>query len=651
MRNVSLPSQYFEPDPDGHSNELVVVIHGYGSGGKGMSAVRETIREALPNADIYAPELPFGRVWRISLQPAETVVAKEMKTIDSLVDKRVRSSGGYRSVTFVGHSFGAVLARRLAITAFGEQQDEKGVRPAPFEDALKDTDAGHRGFRKASPWANSNTRIRIVLLAGMNRGWTVSSVMDWATTVKWSVLQFIGEVILWGRPTIFAIRKGAPFLVNTRLQWLALMNPDYGTRPDLVAVQLLGTGDDLVSPGDTVDYSVDLFGVVRQMSYLYNEPYYNHKRSYFYIEVGSSTHANIIEMGARKKGDTRTDEQNERRRLFKLALTAEPNELEKAKEHVSREQMADNLPPESDPDVTDVVFIIHGIRDKGYWAQKLARTIKKRAAEGQKIETFTESYGYFAMLPFLFYPVRKRKVEWLMDRYSEARARYPKSWFHYVGHSNGTYLVARALEDFAGARFKYIVLAGSVVRCKYDWRPLLQPNPTPRVHKVLNYVATRDWVVALFPKALQPYRWFDLGSAGHDGFRHAHPELHEVKYIVGNHSVGHKEHNWNDIADFIVSGKVPAQKSRYFCQTQDRFWRAIGHVSFIIFPLIGLAILGFGFFLLWSIFATPPCSAIPYLRDLNWSVCTTPPTGHEPAWRGIGFFVYLWIVYVLVTRF
>ena len=87
--------------------------------------------------------------------------------------------------------------------------------------------------------------------------------MDWAKTVEWSVLQFIGEVILLVKPTLFAIRKGATFLVNTRLQWLALMDPDYGPRPDLVTVQLLGTGDDLVSPGDNVDYSVDLFGAVR----------------------------------------------------------------------------------------------------------------------------------------------------------------------------------------------------------------------------------------------------------------------------------------------------------------------------------------------------------------------------------------------------
>jgi hypothetical protein len=38
------------------------------------------------------------------------------------------------------------------------------------------------------------------------------------------------------------------------------MSADYGPRPDLLAVQLLGSGDDQVSPDDNVDYSVDLVG-------------------------------------------------------------------------------------------------------------------------------------------------------------------------------------------------------------------------------------------------------------------------------------------------------------------------------------------------------------------------------------------------------
>jgi hypothetical protein len=110
-----------------------------------------------------------------------------------------------------------------------------------------------------------------VLLAGMNRGWTVSSAMDWLTSLQWGFAQLIGETLFRGRPTIFAIRRGAPFLVQTRLQWLALMSTDYGPRPNLLAVQLLGSGDDQVSPDDNVDYSVDLVGSPGERSYFYVE--------------------------------------------------------------------------------------------------------------------------------------------------------------------------------------------------------------------------------------------------------------------------------------------------------------------------------------------------------------------------------------------
>jgi len=75
-----------------------------------------------------------------------------------------------------------------------------------------------------------------------------------------------------------------------------------------------------------------------------------------------------------------------------------------------------------------------------------------------------------------------------MDKYVALRARFPNAEFSYIGHSNGTYLVARALEDYPAARFRNVLFAGSVVRRSYDWAALLSAN---RVCKVLNLVATR----------------------------------------------------------------------------------------------------------------------------------------------------------------
>lgn len=566
--------RYFEPGKN--HDELIVFIHGFGNASQRLAAIRAVTRQVKPDADFFAPELPFAGKWPC-IVTAETIVAELMQKLDALI-----STHDYARITLVGHSFGAVLARKIAIAAHGEQVAQDGDLPAPFEAALEP-------YRQARPWANKIDRL--VLMAGMNRGWTTSSTLDWLTSLKWSVGQWLGELLLAGKPTIFALRRGAPFLVNTRLQWLAMMDPQYGSRPDLIVTQLLGTNDDHVSPDDNVDYSVDL-------------PYSNERQAYFYLEVPLSGHGNVVDM-ADQDGTAIDSARIRRREIYLTALMSDRVQL--AEQCIQREQMADSLPPPPAPDVTDVVFVVHGIRDKGFWTQKIARTIKRHAGPGQKFESWTESYGYFAMLPFVLRSVRQRKVEWLMDRYVEARARYPRARFHYVGHSNGTYLCAQALKDYRAARFDRIVFAGSVVRKDYNWMGLIEPQQgSPHVKQVLNYVATSDWVVAMLPNSVQRWRLFNLGSAGHDGFLQASANgpVHQVSYIVGGHSVGHEEANWDNIARFIVAGATPPPEEPLFSNTPSRLWRTLGALSTPVIMLILSAVLGLCVWLALRIFSS-----------------------------------------------
>jgi hypothetical protein len=77
-----------------------------------------------------------------------------------------------------------------------------------------------------------------------------------------------------------------------------------------------------------------------------------------------------------------------------------------------------------------------------------------------------------------------------------------------------------------------------------------------------------------------------------------------------------------------------------------------GWTSCVLFPLLVLAILGIGCLILWSIFAQLPALACFYVTPLqDWSACHGPPAGNQQAWRSFGFIVYLWIVYLFVTRF
>ncbi|CAM9666854.1 unnamed protein product [Chrysoparadoxa australica] len=142
--------------------------------------------------------------------------------------------------------------------------------------------------------------------------------------------------------------------------------------------------------------------------------------------------------------------------------------------------------------VLHVVFVLHGIRDFGSWTQHLAektrdQLVKQRCAdiseaianmkdqlegpvapaeEKEKIEadmkalvdrkreiqsiehqadwveTVTSSYGYFPILGFLLPGSRMKKVNWFLDEYLRIKTTYPKAHVHYVGHSNGTYVVS-----------------------------------------------------------------------------------------------------------------------------------------------------------------------------------------------------------------
>jgi predicted esterase len=202
----------------GNSEELVVVLHGLGGSRKAMEGVRKAIKAEKPNADIYCPNLEYGGpLGPFSRVPIEKIVDKLMTEMRQHWDKRqapAASSGNsrrYTAITLVGHSLGGVLVRKIAILAYGETPG------TPFEPAFA-------AFRQPSPLAPAIKRI--IMLAGLSRGWTTSSAGNWLTTFLWGVLEIYGEMTAWitGTPyTVFAVRRGAPFLVQTRLQWLALV--------------------------------------------------------------------------------------------------------------------------------------------------------------------------------------------------------------------------------------------------------------------------------------------------------------------------------------------------------------------------------------------------------------------------------------------
>ena len=555
------------------STRLVVLLHAYSVGPKQLSDVRSAVQEACGgDADIWVPKLPIGIFSR----------KDPVKIAEDLVDgisaawaEKSRRGSPYQTVTLVGHSVGALLARKAYVIACGENPE------TPFR-------REGRSPERARPAAWAPAVDRLVLLAAMNRGWSMTHHLGLITAIVFGVgmvLMNVLSLLFPGRPFLIAEgRRGAPTLAELRLQWLSMRrNAEAKRVGSALVVQLLGTIDDMVSPEDNVDLICG--------------------RDFVYIDVPMSGHASIRKMSAA------TEEGRIRRKAFIQALCDPADDLKRASV-----PPADLLPQPPDADVTDVIFVIHGIRDEGYWTHRVARRIKEVGAlSGRRFATETSSYGYFPMLPFILPWYRRRKVEWLMDEYTESKSLYPKARFHFVGHSNGTYLLARALEDYPSCRFENVVFAGSVVRRPYDWNAAINRG---QVRAVLNYVATSDWVVAIFPKAFQRLTVFDIGSAGHDGFVAQHPDVHELRFVRGYHSAAITEHNWDAIAAFIVDGKVsiPQSLERH---RRSAWLVAAGMVSFPILVGLVYAVVRGGF---WVAAQAGPAEPVRTLAVLAYAL-------------------------------
>ena len=514
-------------ETNGDSKDLVVLLHAFTKDAASLEHIRAVLKdqerfpgvEGFQDADILAPDLPFGTF--SMAKPAE-VVADLISQIDQAWTNRLAEGEPYRRILFVGHSMGALYARKIYVAACGENPEE-----APFEKELKEVLAklGAAGLDEPRPWAEAVQRI--VLLAGMNRGWSISHHMSLTRAAIMTLGVGAGHVISWFRgrpPIIFSIRRGSPFITQLRIQWLTMLdNVGKKSVGDALTVQLLGTVDDLVSPRDNIDLITG--------------------EKFVYLDVPESGHESVIHMDDSLAGRRRAE-------VFVTAVATKPEPL------MAMQIIPADATLTKRPEVTDVVFVIHGIRDEGFWTQKIARRVIAKGREmGKVVASETSNYGYFPMLSFLHPGARQAKVEWLMDQYTEALAIYPNAEFSFVGHSNGTYLLAKALEDYPAASFKHVVFAGSVVHREFDWSRFI-----PRqAEAVLNFVASSDWVVAYFPKALQTLHVQDLGSAGHDGFAVAakHPKVYELdrEYVLGGHSAALKEAIWDSIAEFILKGQ------------------------------------------------------------------------------------------------
>lgn len=495
---------------DPASTDLIVLVHGM---------VPKQARW-----DLLASTLePKGHLLRLHYNAAKWSNASPDKIAAGIavqIEAALTKTGASR-VVIVAHSMGALLTRRAILDARG------------------------------SEWVKRVKRL--VLLAGVNRGWNLSGdrLADQDSLNHLSMrLGTWGAHMLNISSLVFSFDRGAPFVANLRLQWMTWVR-DPGT-PRIEVVQMLGDIDDVVSRDDNEDLRVTASA-----------------HHFAQLLVRGTGHGDIVDFGAdAEPGSEQARLGAYRRDKVIMAATAEFETVQTYNEV---------LPYTTNSKITELVFVLHGIRDLGRWSAKFESEIDRRyPGRREHLAIVSPRYGYFGMGPFLFEGVRKRYVRWFMDEYTETLARYPNvtpANIRFFGHSNGTYIAAEALKTYKAMEIERVVFAGSVVAKDFDWAGLTTLDPVtgqerPRVQAVRNYVGTEDWVVAMFPRLfeLPVASWLKnpIGSAGFNGFDDA-ARVDNVRFVQGAHSAF--ESRVDEIVEYLL-GSGSAQKAKQ----EERSW-------------------------------------------------------------------------------
>ncbi len=217
--------------------------------------------------------------------------------------------------------------------------------------------------------------------------------------------------------------SGSDAIANMRINWIR-----YGTKLHArgpAGVQLLGTRDSVVTEDDSVD--VEFF------------PHAAHEH------VAEPNH----------------------RDLYRLDAASDPD----ARYAVLRAAIIDPIPPREAGPVSErkdpVVFVLHGIRSgNDGWVDRVESIIRQQAPSA---EVITSSYVYLSAWRFSLPHARRRNIGWFQTEYSRSLALHRDATFHFMGHSNGTYILGEALMKLSGMRFDRVALAGSVLPRSYPW--------------------------------------------------------------------------------------------------------------------------------------------------------------------------------------
>ncbi len=529
---------------------LVVIAHGLNRKNR-FSGLVNLVSEAIPNADRLV--IDYGVSITSNLDPYSLSDMIEREIHEKFKQNR------YEEIILFGYSAGVAILRKALVWGHGQEED----RVAP---------GGKR------EWVDRVSRF--VMLAGMNRGWRADKrpkSMGYLLYAKIRLGVLAARTFGIGR-FVLAMRSGTPFIADSRIQWVRIARSNAVVEKKQAfpqVIHLIGSQDDLVTREDGQDLRASRGTVFKTL------PQTGHR-----------------DIGEAIDGSNAWEAENRRMRI-RQALAGDIESMEPDRVE---------LPPEK-REVSRIIYVVHGIRDYGNWTDEIRTEVEKRCdSAGDVAAVINSKYGYFPMIQFLIYSDRQTNVRRFMDEYTEHIARYPNAvHIDFAGHSNGTYILASAMQHYKTISVRRVFFAGSVVPKHYTWTDLIEAN---RIQRVINVVATTDWVVAIFPKVFEQISdllrikpvtgWLDLGAAGFRGFLESSstPAVRNVKFTKGTHSTGVDVSDLEKltaISDFLVSGNEHLLDVFSSEKNENKILSFLSNISPLIWMLIFAAIIFVGY--------------------------------------------------------
>jgi hypothetical protein len=165
------------------------------------------------------------------------------------------------------------------------------------------------------------------------------------------------------------------------------------------------------------------------------------------------------------------------------------------------------------------LITVHGIKTKGDNLYKLSEKLKKDL-DIDKVTNINYRY-LLASLNYLPW-VRNILQEYLAARLSLLTYKYPKSKTLILAHSNGTWMLGKAIERYHSKfRIDNIFLFGSVLKRNFNWGRYPEAQ-------VINFIGGHDKVL-LFSKTL-----YGMGWSGRYGFKRKCSNLKQFRFNWGH---------------------------------------------------------------------------------------------------------------------